>query len=595
MTAACRFMQRAVSTRTFVDLGMQPLSNAFIKPADAHRMEPFYPLHAYVCDACLLVQLPELQSPERIFTDYAYLSSMSDSWLEHCGRYAGEMIDQLALDGSKLVVEVASNDGYLLRFFKERGVGVLGVEPAANVAEIAVRAGVPSVARFFGSELARELVAEGKRADLLVGNNVLAHVPDLNDFVRGLAHLLAPGGVLTMEFPHLGKLLAETQFDTIYHEHFSYFSFGAAERVFAKHGIVLFDVEQLPTHGGSLRIHGCHAGAGARALSPRVAALRADEERQGLHSVATYARFSDRVRDVKFKLLEFLIARRREGKRIVAYGAAAKGNTLLNYCGIRTDFLDYVADRSPLKQGKVLPGTHIPVSAPERIRETQAGLRPHPAVEPQGRDRAPARLREGVGGQAGRPQPGGRGPAVIFRACSILGAFVVEPEPHVDDRGSFARVWCAREFEEHGLDSRLVQSSVSKNARRGTLRGMHYSVPPHAETKVVRCVRGAVFDVLLDLRPDSATFGTWFAETLSAENGLALYVPEGVAHGFLSLEDSTDVLYQMSEFFHEGAARGVRWNDPAFSVRWPEPVRVISVRDGSYPDYHRPTESTSSR
>jgi SAM-dependent methyltransferase len=366
----CRFCGAPVTT-TFVDLGMQPLSNSYLPADAADGMEPFYPLHARVCGKCLLVQVPEFQSPERIFSDYAYLSSMSDSWLAHCRRYAKDVSERLALGPSSLVIEVASNDGYLLRFFKELGLRVLGVEPAANVAAIAVQAGIPSLARFFGTELAAELVADGKRADLLIGNNVLAHVPDLNDFVRGLATLLAPDGVLTMEFPHLGKLLSQSQFDTIYHEHFSYFSFRTAEKVFEAQAITLFDVEELPTHGGSLRIYGRHAGSPGRPVTARVSALRDAERAQGLDATATYARFSEQVREVKFKLLEFLIARRREGKHIVAYGAAAKGNTLLNYCGIGTDLIDYVADRSPLKQGKLLPGTHIPIAGPERIRETR--------------------------------------------------------------------------------------------------------------------------------------------------------------------------------------------------------------------------------
>jgi SAM-dependent methyltransferase len=366
----CRFCDAPV-TATLVDLGMQPLSNAYVQAEAAEAMEPFYPLHARVCERCFLVQLPEFQSPERIFSDYAYLSSMSDSWLDHCRRYASDMTQRLGLGAGSLVVEVASNDGYLLRFFKERGIRVLGIEPAANVAAIAVAAGVPSIPRFFGTELANELVAQGPRADLLVGNNVLAHVPNLNDFVEGLATLLSPTGVLTMEFPHLGRLLAQNQFDTIYHEHFSYFSFAAAERVFNAHGLALFDVDELPTHGGSLRIYASHAGADARTPTARVAALRAAEAAQGLEAMATYARFAEQVREVKRKLLEFLIARKREGKRVVAYGAAAKGNTLLNYCGIGTDFIDYAADRSPLKQGRLLPGSHIPIVAPERILETR--------------------------------------------------------------------------------------------------------------------------------------------------------------------------------------------------------------------------------
>jgi hypothetical protein len=366
----CRFCGAPVA-RTFVDLGVQPLSNAYIDPKAAQKAEPFYPLHALVCDTCLLVQLPMFETPENIFSEYAYLSSMSDSWLEHCRRYAQEMVRRFGLGSSSLVIEVASNDGYLLRFFKDKTVPVLGIEPAANVAAIAERGGVPTMARFFGSKLAQELRDERKRADLLIGNNVLAHVPELNDFVEGLAMLLAPEGVLTMEFPHLARLLEKTQFDTIYHEHFSYFSFATAERVFKAHGLDVFDVDELPTHGGSLRVYARHAAHKAQPISDRVAALHAAERAQGLHEIDTYAGFAERVREVKRGLLEFLIARKRERKQIVAYGAAAKGNTLLNYCGIRTEFIDYAADRSRLKQGKLLPGTRIPIEAPERIRETR--------------------------------------------------------------------------------------------------------------------------------------------------------------------------------------------------------------------------------
>jgi 2-polyprenyl-3-methyl-5-hydroxy-6-metoxy-1,4-benzoquinol methylase len=366
----CRFCDAAVS-RTFVDLGMQPLSNSYVDRRAQQKAERFYPLHTFVCEACFLVQLSEVESPEHIFSDYAYLSSMSDSWLEHCRRYAEQMVERFGLDRSSRVIEVASNDGYLLRFFKDRGIPVLGIEPAANVAAIAERNGIPSVTRFFGTSLARELVAEGKRADLLVGNNVLAHVPELNDFVGGLSLLLAPEGVLTMEFPHVARLIEHNQFDTIYHEHFSYFSLATAERVFRAHGLVVFDVDELPTHGGSLRIYGRHEAHERPTVSERVAALRSAERAEGLHGVTAYARFTERVREAKRGLLDFLIARKREGKQIIAYGAPAKGNTLLNYCGISTDFIDYAADRSPLKQGKLLPGTRIPIEPPERIRETR--------------------------------------------------------------------------------------------------------------------------------------------------------------------------------------------------------------------------------
>jgi 2-polyprenyl-3-methyl-5-hydroxy-6-metoxy-1,4-benzoquinol methylase len=357
-------------TTSFIDLGAQPLSNAYVAREDAEATETFYPLHVRACDACRLVQLPEVLPPERIFGEYAYLSSMSDSWVEHCRHYADSATGRLGLDARHLVVEVASNDGCLLRAFQARGVRVLGVEPARNVADIASAAGVPTLAAFFGSKLASELVSEGRRADLLVANNVLAHVPELNDFVRGIATLLADDGVATLEFPHLARLVAGDQFDTIYHEHFSYFSFETACRVMAAHGLSVFDVEELPTHGGSLRVHAARRER-ARDVSPRVGALLERERTADLHSTGAFARFAERVRLVKWSLLDFLLERARRGDQVVAYGAAAKGNTLLNYCGVHGDLLAYVADRSPLKQGKLLPGSRIPIVAPERIAETK--------------------------------------------------------------------------------------------------------------------------------------------------------------------------------------------------------------------------------
>ncbi len=370
MTGAgdCRFCGAPLE-HSFCDLGMAPLSNAFLEAAQLDRMERFYPLHAYVCAECFLVQLQEFESPERIFSDYAYFSSYSDSWLDHARRYAEAAAGRFGLDAASRVVEIASNDGYLLQYFQARGIPVLGIEPAQNVAEAAREKGIPTLARFFGSRLAEELAAEGGQADLLIGNNVLAHVPALNDFVAGMKLLLKPGGAITMEFPHLLRLMRENQFDTIYHEHFSYFSLLTVERVFAAHGLGLFDVDELPTHGGSLRIYAGHTGA--RPASHQVAALRARELAAGLDGLDAYAAFAEQARETKRALLEFLIAARRQGKTIVGYGAPAKGNTLLNYCGIRGDFLDYVVDRSPHKQGKWLPGTHIPVLHPDRIRETR--------------------------------------------------------------------------------------------------------------------------------------------------------------------------------------------------------------------------------
>jgi 2-polyprenyl-3-methyl-5-hydroxy-6-metoxy-1,4-benzoquinol methylase len=366
----CRICDARLAV-SFCDLGMSPLSNAYLNAEKLGLMEPFYPLHARVCGECFLVQLDEFETPAVIFSDYAYFSSYSDSWLAHAKNYTNAVIGRFKLGASHRVVEVASNDGYLLQYFKQRGVSVLGVEPAANVAQVAQQAGIPTVVRFFGIETARALVNEGPSADLLVGNNVLAHVPDVNDFVAGMKILLKPGGVITLEFPHLMRLMAENQFDTIYHEHFSYFSLITAQQLFARHGLVLFDVEELSTHGGSLRIYGRHLEDGNKPIDARVPSLIARERAAGLGRIETYASFAEKVRETKRKLLEFLIGAKREGKTVVGYGAPAKGNTLLNYCGVRGDFLEYTVDRSPHKQDKFLPGTRIPVYSPDRIRETR--------------------------------------------------------------------------------------------------------------------------------------------------------------------------------------------------------------------------------
>ncbi|MHB1231523.1 MAG: methyltransferase domain-containing protein [Burkholderiales bacterium] len=369
-THKCRFCD-APLTESFCDLGMSPLSNAYLQPEDLERMEPFYPLHAYVCGECFLVQLEEFESPQQIFSDYAYFSSFSDSWLKHAQSYVDQMIARFSITGSHQVIEIASNDGYLLRNFVARGIPSLGIEPAENVARVAEENGVPTWTRFFGRETARELAAAGKQADLMAANNVLAHVPDINDFVAGITIALKPSGVMTIEFPHLLRLMAGNQFDTIYHEHFSYLSLISTEKILAHHGLTIFDVEELGTHGGSLRLYVRHAENAALPVNTPVAAMRQTECEAGLDVLATYAGFHERAKETKRKLLVFLIEAKAQGKRIVAYGAPAKGNTLLNYCGIRTDFLDFTVDRSPHKQGRFLPGTHIPILAPEAIAEVR--------------------------------------------------------------------------------------------------------------------------------------------------------------------------------------------------------------------------------
>jgi len=366
----CRFCNAPLS-ETFADLGMSPLSNSYVSLEKANAMEPFYPLHAYVCSKCWLVQLQMYQTGEDIFSDYAYFSSYSDSWLAHAKAYTEKMRTRFGLNASSQVVEIASNDGYLLQYFKEAGIPVLGVEPAKNVAEVAIAKGIPSVVKFFGETTARDLVGTGVQADLLLGNNVLAHVPGLNDFVTGMKILLKPTGVITMEFPHLQRLVDNRQFDTIYHEHFSYFSFITVEQVFAKHGLTLFDVEELPSHGGSLRIYGRHTEDGSKPVGERVIALREREQRLGYTGIELYRSFAEKVMAIKRDILEFMINAKREGKSIVGYGAPAKGNTLLNYCGIRTDMISYTVDRSPYKQAHLLPGTRIPIYSPEKIVETK--------------------------------------------------------------------------------------------------------------------------------------------------------------------------------------------------------------------------------
>jgi 2-polyprenyl-3-methyl-5-hydroxy-6-metoxy-1,4-benzoquinol methylase len=372
MTAGpCRFCGTALE-HSFCDLGLAPLSNAFLEASQLQEVEPFYPLHAYVCSRCFLVQLREFESPRQIFSEhYAYFSSYSDTWLDHARTYTDEMIHRFKFGPASMVVEIASNDGYLLQYFKHRNVPVLGIEPAQNCARAAQQAGIPTLVEFFSAELAAQLKAQDKSADLLLGNNVLAHVPSLNDFVKGLKILLKPQGVITMEFPHLLNLMRDNQFDTIYHEHFSYFSFYTVEKIFARHGLKLFDVQELPTHGGSLRIFSAHAEDQAKATTGRVAELLDKEMRHGVADLRTYAHFTDRVKRAKRKLLDFLIKAKSDGETVVGYGAPAKGNTLLNYCGVRSDFVDYTVDRSPHKQGKFLPGSHIPIFHPDRIRDTR--------------------------------------------------------------------------------------------------------------------------------------------------------------------------------------------------------------------------------
>jgi SAM-dependent methyltransferase len=366
----CRFCGAALRS-TFVDLGMSPLCESYLSREQLNQMEPFYPLHVYVCAKCFLVQLEAYVSAEHIFSEYAYFSSYSTSWVEHARVYAEQMIERLRLGPANHVVELASNDGYLLQHFVARRIPALGIEPAANIADVANRQGVPTLVRFFGVSLARELASGGKQADLIAANNVLAQVPDLNDFVQGMKILLKPRGVVTIEFPHLMRTMQGMQFDQVYHEHFSYFSFTTAERVLAAHGLTVFDVEELATHGGSLRIFARHAEETSLPIGERATELRSREAAAGMTCLEGYSHFAEAVKETKRGLLSFLIEAKNTGKSVVGYGAPGKGNTLLNYCGVRSDLLDYTVDRNPYKQGKFLPGTHIPIDHPDRIQETR--------------------------------------------------------------------------------------------------------------------------------------------------------------------------------------------------------------------------------
>lgn len=367
----CRFCNAELSV-SVVDLGMTPLCQKHVTPENQNSMEKTFPLEAYVCEACWLVQLVDYEVPEAIFSDdYAYYSSYSDSWLDHVSRYADMAVERFGLTSDHLASEIASNDGYLLQYFHKKNIPVLGIEPAGKVADVAIGKGIRSEKRFFGVETANMLVSKYGKTNLLAGNNVLAHVPDINDFVGGMKIFLCEDGVITMEFPHLQQLMQQNQFDTIYHEHFSYLSLIAVHKIFAKHGLAIFDVDELPTHGGSLRIFAKHAEDDSKDIEPSVENLLNREVEIGFKSPEFYRSFGEKVKETKRGLLDFLIQAKRDGKTVVGYGAPGKGNTLLNYCGIKTDFIDYTVDRSPHKQGNYLPGSHIPIYAPERIKQTK--------------------------------------------------------------------------------------------------------------------------------------------------------------------------------------------------------------------------------
>jgi 2-polyprenyl-3-methyl-5-hydroxy-6-metoxy-1,4-benzoquinol methylase len=365
----CRFCNSELIS--FCDLGQSPLSNSFLEESQLHIKETLYPLHAYVCRICYLVQLDQFESPKNIFTNYAYFSSYSETWLKHCQEYTSQVISRFKINQNKKVIEIASNDGYLLKYFKKENIHVLGIEPAENVAKVAESSGIPTIKSFFNTKLARNLKAENKQADLLICNNVLAHVPSLNDFIAGLKTLLKPEGVITLEFPSLLKLIEQNQFDTIYHEHFSYFSFLTVEKIFLHNGLRIFDVDELNTHGGSLRIYVQHQESVENPISEYVLLVKQMEKKRGLDKISSYLNFTKQVEETKQKLYSFLTKKKQSAKSIAAYGAPAKGNTLLNYCNIGTDLIDYTVDLNPRKQGRYLPGTHIPIYHPDKIKYTK--------------------------------------------------------------------------------------------------------------------------------------------------------------------------------------------------------------------------------
>lgn len=363
----CRFCNNTLK-HEFIDLANSPLSNSYLTKEQLNEPEVFYPLKVFVCENCFLVQINEHKKSKEIFDEsYAYFSSYSTSWLNHTKKYVDMVTERFGYNEQSKVMELASNDGYLLQYFQKKNVPVLGIEPAQNVAQVAQEKGIKTIIDFFGEKIAKQLVAQDRKADLIIGNNVFAHVPDVNNFVAGMKIALRDDGVITLEFPHLMRLIEQNQFDTIYHEHFSYFSFYTAGRIFEKHGLELFDVEKIPTHGGSIRIYGKHKENASKSISSSVADLLKEEEAKGMRTLDYYKGFQGKVDEVKFNLLSFLIEQKKKNKKVAAYGAAAKGNTLLNYCGVKNDLIEFVVDASPHKQGKCLPGSHIPIVNQEMI------------------------------------------------------------------------------------------------------------------------------------------------------------------------------------------------------------------------------------
>ena len=563
------------------------------------RSEPevYYPLKVYTCHNCFLVQVDEYKKSDAIFnSDYVYYSSFSKSWLEHAKNYTELMIDKFSFNNNSQVIEIASNDGYLLQYFKEKGIPVLGIEPAPNTAKVAIGKGIDSLIDFFGVRLATELVEKGKQADLLLGNNVLAHVPDIIDFVKGMKIILKPTGVISMEFPHLMQLVDNKEFDTVYHEHFSYLSFYTVKTIFESQGLELFDVDELPTHGGSLRIYAKHKADSTKIISSNVGTLLKKEEDKGMLTLCYYDSIQDQAFQIKIELLSFLIEQKKNGKKVAAYGAAAKGNTLLNYCGIKNDLIEYVVDASPYKQNKFLPASHIPVVNEDHLKKNKPD---YVIILPWNLREELTRQLSYIGDWGGKfviaiPElheilpnpllnPGKKQGNLIFNILELEGAFTIDVVPFVDDRGFFARMFCEQEFEQNKLVKYFVQANHSGTHGKGVIRGMHFQHFPFGEAKLVKCIQGAVFDVIVDVRAGSPTFLQWFGTDLTAENKRMMYVPVGFAHGFQTLTDYTEITYMVSNFYNKESEGGIRYNDEAVKISWPLPVSLVSDKDLKIP------------
>ncbi len=509
-----------------LSLGTMPAANRLLRADQLDAHEPRHPLDLVFCAACSLVQITESLPPEELFRDYVYFSSYSETMLASCEALANRLTRERALDGQSLVVEVASNDGYLLQFYQRLGVPVLGVEPARNVARVARERGIRTIEEFFGADLAASLLAQGRRADVIHANNVLAHVPDVNGVVGAMATLLRDDGIAVIEVPYVRDLVDRAEFDTIYHEHLSYYSLTALHELFGRHGLVIQDVEHLAIHGGSLRLFAGRAGQ----PSAVVATLLDDEHRLGLNTLEYYEDLASRAATIKQRLRRLLMDLSGRGHRIAAYGAAAKGATLLNYCELGPAFIDYVVDRSSHKQGLYMPGVKLRIEPPALLAE-----RPPHYLLILAWNLADEIMRQQAGWHAARwplhrPNPGRpdhRGAIVIVEPTALPGVFVITPELLTDQRGAFARTYSAEEFRANGLDPQVAQCNVSFNPTRGTLRGMHYQVEPYGEVKLIRCTRGSIYDVVVDLRPESPTYCRWVGAELTADNRRSLYIPQG--------------------------------------------------------------------